>query len=316
MLALFPNCLEIRSLKSIAALVLLPIILTACSTMNINIPAIGAATDGARLPGKVIWHELLTDTPAETQVFYSELFGWEFENLRDEKINYLLIRNQGTLIGGMIDQTRLPTTADISQWVQLLAVSDITAAADLVKSQGGTIFTQPTSLGDRGLISVVADPQGGLFALLETPDGDPEDTEGIPMTGGFLWDELWTKDIDAAADFYSKLAPYQVETKNLGDADNSVSYRVLSSQTQRRAGIRENPIDGLPTIWVNYLRISDEHELNSILSKVESLGGEILVPATERPGGEKIAIIAGPSGAGIALQTWADDRTAIDVEVK
>jgi uncharacterized protein len=296
-----------------ASLVLIALLVTACSTMNINVPALDGSENGERLPGKVIWHELLTDTPAQTQQFYTALFGWEFEPLADERLNYLLIRNQGKLIGGMIDQTKLSTDADISQWVMLLAVADIAAATREVSSAGGTVFTPPTSLGDRGEIAVVADSQGALFALLQTRDGDPADSDETPAAGDFLWHELWTGDAEVAAGFYGKLAPYKIEQKTLGTTEASVDYRLLASGDKTRAGIRTNPFEGLPPIWVNYLRVSDAQALDSILAKVEALGGEILVPATLRPGGGKVAVISGPSGAGIALQTWSEEQTVVEL---
>jgi uncharacterized protein len=283
--------------------------LLSCTAMDINVPAISEGGDSARLPGKVIWHELLTDAPEQSRAFYSGLFGWEFEALADKRLNYLMIRHQGRLIGGMIDQTRLATAVDISQWVSLIAVTDIERAAASVDSAGGTVFTPPTSLGERGEIAVVADAQGALFALLQSPAGEPADNSSgqVPVAGDFLWDELWTGDIAAAGDFYRALAPYEVAAKAPGQGEIVVDYKVLSSQGRMRMGIRSNPVEGLPPIWVNYLRVEDAEQLEGILKRVEPLGGEILMPAVERPGGGSMAIIAGPSGAGIALQTWPDD---------
>jgi predicted enzyme related to lactoylglutathione lyase len=295
-----------------SSLLLVVLIATACSTTSINVPAIGGSADGGRLPGKIVWHELITDTPKETQLFYTGLFGWKFESLPDKGTNYLLIRHRGKLIGGMIDQNRLPTKADISQWVALLAVTDIAAATAVVSKSGGTVFTPPTSLGDRGKIAVVADPQGALFALLQTRDGDPADVDEIPPVGDFLWHELWTVEIDSAAAFYSKLAPYRMEHKRLGTVEESVDYLVMNTNDRKRGGIRENPFEGLPPIWVNYLRIANAEELDAILARVEPLGGEILVPAVRRPGGGSVAMIAGPSGAGVALQTWAEGETIVE----
>lgn len=294
--------------KIYASLLLVAVILTACSTTGVNMPALEGSVDGDRLPGKIIWHELITDTPEKTQRFYSELFAWEFEPLADNGVNYFLIRHNGEAIGGMIDQNKLPTKADISQWVALFAVTDIAQSAEQVANAGGTVFTPPTSLGDRGEIAVVADSQGALFALLQTRDGDPADQDKLPSAGGFFWHELWTGEVDSAVAFYSKLAPYRMEQKKLGTAEEPISYVVMNAQQHKRGGIRENPFKGLPPIWVNYLRIEDDAALDSILTKVESLGGEIVVPAVPRPGGGTVAVITGPSGAGIALQTWADDE--------
>lgn len=295
-----------------AVMLLVVLLVPACGTTDINVPAIDGAADGERLPGKIIWHELLTDSPEATQRFYTGLFGWEFEPVPDSRVNYRLIRHRGELIGGMIDETRLPNEVDISQWVVLLAVTDIEAATETVKASGGTVFTAPTSLGDRGHIAVVADPQGALFALLQTRDGDPVDIAGVPEVGDFLWDELWAEEIDGAAGFYRKLAPYELENKSLSAAQEIIDYQILSSNGRKRAGIRENPVENLPPIWVSYLRVADDDELAAILARVEALGGEILVPAVARPGGGSVAIIAGPSGAGIALQTWSDDQKIVE----
>ncbi|MBT7720431.1 MAG: VOC family protein [Halieaceae bacterium] len=291
-----------------ASLLLTAVVLTACSATGVSIPALEGSLASERLPGKIIWHELITDTPEQTQRFYTELFGWEFEPLSDKNINYFLIRQNGKAIGGMINQNRLPTKADISQWVALFSVTDIAAATDQVASSGGTVFTPPTSLGDRGKIAVVADPQGALFALLQTANGDPADTAEPASVGDFFWHELWTGDIDRAVTFYGKLAPYQMERRNLGTGNESIDYVVMQTQQQKRGGIRANPFKGLPPIWVNYLQIPDDAELDRILAKVESLGGEILVPAASRPSGGTVAMIAGPSGAGIALQTWTNEE--------
>jgi uncharacterized protein len=292
-------------------LLLAAIILTACSTVGVNIPALEGPADGSRLPGKFIWHELITDTPDKTQTFYSELFGWEFESLAGSGANYFMIRHEGKLIGGMIDQNKLPTQADISQWVALLAVSDIENTSRQVADGGGTIFTPPTSLGDRGEIAVVADPQGALFALLQTRDGDPVDSAKLPSSGNFFWHELWTDEIEDAVAFYGSLAPYQMEKITMGTQENPIDYVIMNSQAQERGAIRENPFEGLPPIWVNYLRVDNDEQLDGMLAKVESLGGEILVPAVDRPGGGTVAVIAGPSGAGIALQTWQDQRESV-----
>ncbi|MEP1594837.1 MAG: VOC family protein, partial [Halieaceae bacterium] len=186
----------------IAGLLLLACV-TACAVTGFNIPPVTDASASGRLPGKLIWQDLLTDTPDRTENFYSQLFGWEFEPLASG-INYTLIRHNGQLIGGMVDQNQLPNTADISQWVVAMSVTNVEKAVGVVASAGGTVFTPATSLGDRGDIAVVADPEGALLALLQTRNGDPVDsTSAKPGTGDFLWHELWTTDPAQASDFYN-----------------------------------------------------------------------------------------------------------------
>lgn len=285
---------------------LLTVLLLACvaGCTAINLPPVTDEPTDTRLPGKIIWHDLITDTPAATEKFYSELFGWEFESIGlgfgpIARANYKLIRHNGQLIGGMIDQNRLDTDADISQWVVLMSTENIDRAVSVIADEGGTVFTPPTLLADRGRIAVVADPQGALFALLETRDGDPVDRE--PAVNDFLWNELWAGDAPQAIAFYKRLAGYDVEEKAVTDDS---AYQFLSKDGIPRVGVLPNPVEDLAPLWSTYIRVEDPE---AITARVEALGGRVLLPVQDRELGGQVALIAGPSGAGFAIQTWQPD---------
>jgi len=305
-LAEYPKLIMIMSRITLVLVFLL--ITSACS--SIKLPAITDTPTNNSLPGKVVWHDLITDTPEESKRFYRELFGWQFEEIDTglgafSSINYTLIRLNGRLIGGLVDQTRLQTKVDISQWVSLISVADIDAAVDRLLAGGGKIITEPTDVADRGRLAVVIDPQGALFSLVQTNSRDPLDQDEIDP-GGFLWNELWTVDIDAAAAFYSQLAGYTPEDdpELQQAAEVKGNYRILQSQDHPRIGIMEIPLEGLDPIWVNYLRVEDAAALDAIADRVEELGGRLLLKPQDRDIGGRVALITGPSGAGIALQTW------------
>jgi len=101
------------------------LLVAACTSMNINLPSVTDSPTGERLPGKIIWRDLLTNDPAASPRFYGDLFGWTFENigtasnLKSDSA-YALIRHNGELIGGMIDTIALNNQDDISQWVVLM----------------------------------------------------------------------------------------------------------------------------------------------------------------------------------------------------
>ena len=285
--------------------------ISGCSSLNL--PAITEQTSNTQLEGKIIWHDLITDTPQLTQEFYQSLFGWEFEELSLAgglfgKVNYTLIRHNGKLIGGMVDQTKLQVQKDISQWVVLMSVKDIEKAVEEVNSSGGTVFSSVTDLGERGKIAIVADPQGALLGLLETKQGDPIDKDAVEF-GDFLWTELWTNDVSKATEFYQRIAHYQVKDRNIeAKKSQDKNYRVLKSQGKARVGIMANPVENLTPLWVSYIRVKDAETLEAMVAKVESLKGEILLAPQDRAIGGRVALIAGPSGAGIALQTWPEKR--------
>ncbi|UTF59164.1 VOC family protein [Gilvimarinus sp. DA14] len=284
----------------LAALVLL----AGCAQTQVNLPALEGASS-ARLPGKVIWHDLISATPQASQRFYGELFGWQFEQLTFNtsifsSASYYVISHQGRVIGGMVDQADLNAEGNASQWVVVLASDNIDQSAAAVEANGGTLLGPVFDLQERGRMAVAKDGQGALFALLQTPNGDPADRSQIP-TGDFLWNELWTSNVSQAGHFYRTLAPYQLDAHNLGDGHD---YTLLKAQQKPRAGIVKMPVQGIPPTWVSYVRVADAAELDAILAQVESLGGKILLPAEDRIAGGRAALIAGPSGAGIALQTW------------
>ena len=110
------------------------LLMVACATTNIDLPPVTDTPTGERLPGKIIWRDLLTHDPQGSQKFYGELFGWDFESIGGaaglgSDSAYALIRHNGELIGGMIDTVALDDRNDISQWIVLMSVGDIDAAA-------------------------------------------------------------------------------------------------------------------------------------------------------------------------------------------
>ena len=277
--------------------------LSACAAIKPNLPAVTDAPASLRSEGRIIWHDLLTTTPAESRKFYGDLFGWEFERPAagigfGADDSYLLIRHDGNLIGGMLDANVLNQDGNISQWISVMSVNDIDAAVERATTAGGEILTAPTDVGSRGWMAVVAGPDRAIIALLQTRLGDPGETE--PGINEWLWNELWTDDVEKASAFYAELAGFAVEDATVDGADQT--YRLLRSGNEPRAGILPNPFAGELPVWVSYIRVEDPA---AITARVAALGGTVIVDAQPRPIGGELAVIAGPSGAGVALQTWS-----------
>lgn len=285
------------STRWIPAATAVALALAGCASSNLDLPAVTDAPTGQRLAGKIVWHDLLTHTPEASRRFYGELFGWEFDGTTGQD-GYTVIRHNGRPIGGMIDTRKLNGRDDISQWIAVMSVDDVDAAAVRFEAAGGSVLTPPTELERRGRLAVVADAEGALLALLQSRSGDPADR--APELGDFLWDELWSREPASAQAFYADLAGFEADSVAAGGGE----YRVLRSQARPRAGILPHPLEGLGPVWVSYLRVADPA---AITQRVEGLGGRVLVDAQARRVGGQAAMIAGPSGAGIALQTWPLD---------
>jgi uncharacterized protein len=276
----------------------------ACGTVNPHLPAITDAPTGQHIAGKIVWHDLITHTPEASKRFYGELFGWEFEDLglefgRGRAINYTLIKHDGHLIGGMIDanQFKRPNPAQLSQWVVVMSVADVDAAVAAARTAGGKVLTAPADVAERGRIAVIEDPQGARAALLTTRDGDPPDR--MPRMGDFLWDEVWTGRVASALDFYAGLAPVKRGARQLASGRE---YHYVEAGGVPRYGVIANPLEGLKPTWASYVRVED---VGAVTARVAALGGKVLVEPRARDLGGQVALIADPSGAGIAIQTWS-----------
>ena len=114
--------------------------------------------------GAMCWNELVTADAAAAKAFYSALFGWEFSG--DD--HYIQISNRGRSNGGMIQMdTMLPC------WMVYFHVPDIDAGIQRVADLGGAITVPKQEIPGGGWWSVVADPAGAHFYIIQVLKPDP-----------------------------------------------------------------------------------------------------------------------------------------------
>jgi uncharacterized protein len=260
---------------------------------------------GELLAGKVIWHDLVTPDLEAEKRFYSGLFGWRF---RDVGAGYSVAYNQGEPVGGIF-QRPLPSGSQRQPlWLSFLAVSDAGNVARTAEQNGAKLLAGPRSHPNRGEQAVLSDPEGAMFAVLASSNGDPADY--LPSIGDWIWSAVLVHDPDQEAAFYQKVFHYEVFDISEGEP----LQVVLASQDYARATIRPlvHGSRGRPR-WLGFVRVADAR---SAASNAKSLGARILVePRTDRHGG-RIAVIADPSGAPLGLMEWNANRTRSAQEPK
>ena len=112
-------------------------------------------------PGALSLNQLNTSDPEAAQRFYTELFGWRFEQVSETPPYWGVYRGERTNAGMM----PLPPGAPApSHWLAYFGIDDIDAAADQIGSTGGTVMVPPQEVPG-GRILVAQDPQGAVFAL-------------------------------------------------------------------------------------------------------------------------------------------------------
>ena len=119
--------------------------------------------------GEICWRELTTGDSAKAKEFYEGLLGWELEQSKlAHPIEYPEIHVEGKAIGGIMQMTEdwgdpLPP----SHWMTYIAVDNIDETVEKIKQFGGSVCVPPFDAANVGRISVVNDPAGATFSVIQ-----------------------------------------------------------------------------------------------------------------------------------------------------
>jgi uncharacterized protein len=263
------------------------VVITGCATLLPKVPPLGS--EGTILPGKVVWHDLVTPDMNKARNFYAGLFDWSFEELSD---GYTLARHNGRLVAGI---AKLDRSGRSSNWLPLVSVPDMDRLLTEATVAGGKIILKPFDLPDRGRVAVLRDPQGAAFGVVQSSHGDPPDHKAD--INEWLWNEVWTDDIPSAVTFYQTVGGYRLAEKTVGD----IQYRYLEREGQPRVGLLDKPSPQIGNTWVAYIRVAD---VDATVNKAKALGGNVLMAPTAAVRNGTVAVIADPNGAGFVVQEW------------
>jgi uncharacterized protein len=122
-------------------------------------------------PGCPIWHELTSpDLPAATR-FYSDVLGVSWESMPMETgDDYTCLMVEGRPVGGAF-----PPAMDgfPPHWEVYFNVVDADAATATAQELGGRVLQAPWDVAGVGRISLLQDPNGAVFGLLQNPPEGP-----------------------------------------------------------------------------------------------------------------------------------------------
>ncbi|RJF38231.1 VOC family protein [Pseudoalteromonas gelatinilytica] len=258
--------------------------LTGCQLTSSELPAI--SNSGTKNSGHVVWHDLITPNLAQSQAFYSSVFGWQFQAVND---SYTLASLDGKLIAGMAE---LDNKQNASHWLSLISSIDIAAVSEKTIKAGGKVLVSSTEIKGRGTIAVLEDPQGAVFSLINTVNGDPATEQ---TDNGWIWQEVWSDNPEQSKAFYQSLGNYSAQSKPL----NNGNYSYLALNGTPAIGFVKKPDTEIGNTWVNYIKVAD---VDATLLKVTAAGGLVLMAPNDKVRSGSVAIIRDPAGAGIVIQ--------------
>ncbi len=118
--------------------------------------------------GEICWRELATKDLGAALEFYSKLFGWTLTQTKVTEMEYKEIQIDDVAYGGMmaIDENWGPTPPP-SHWSCYVAVTNADETAEKIVQNGGSIKVPPFDAPGVGRMSMVMDPSGANFAIIQ-----------------------------------------------------------------------------------------------------------------------------------------------------
>jgi predicted enzyme related to lactoylglutathione lyase len=247
-------------------------------------------------PGTFCWVELGTTDGEAAKKFYTELFGWGFN---DHEVGpgmvYTMLTLNGKDVGALYQMPPDMTAQGIPpNWLSYAAVTNADESAAKAKKLGATLLKEPFDVMDVGRMAVVQDPTGAVFALWQAKAHEGAGIVNIP--GAFCWNELATTDTAKDADFYTGLFGWGKDVQNFGPME----YTMFSNEGKPAGGMFAitPEMGGIPPHWLVYFAVND---CDATVQKATDLRATTMKPADDIPGIGRFAILQDPQRAVFAV---------------
>ena len=219
--------------------------------------------------------------------------GWSKDEMNMGPLGtYTMFKHGEKAASGMMksESPGVPT-----HWLVYVGVDDVDATAKKIAELGGKILVPPTDVPDMLRFSVAMDPQGAAFGVTHAigPMPEPAPTDESPAAGTFCWNELHTKDTDAASKFYAEVFGW---TGKYGE--DPMKYWHWQNAGKDIGGMMKLMMPDVPPNWLAYLATDD---VDASALRVTQLGGKVMMPALDIPKVGKFSVVADPTGGVFAL---------------
>jgi predicted enzyme related to lactoylglutathione lyase len=254
-------------------------------------------------PGTPCWVELagIPDLDAG-ESFYRDLLGWEIpEQPNSAQLGgYRRAQLNGKDVAGA---SPVMQDGQPCEWNTYVSVTDADATVAKVREAGGTVIVEPMDVMGMGKMAIFTDPTGATCGLWEP--GTFVGSEVVNEDGGFGWNELGTRDVAAAREFYGQVFGWTVEEQEMPGMG---TYNVWKDGEHVRGGMADvSAMPGEPpSSWLVYFTVPDA---DAAAETTKAAGGQVLNGPFDIPVG-RVAILMDPQGAMLAVMAPTDETRA------
>jgi predicted enzyme related to lactoylglutathione lyase len=237
--------------------------------------------------GAPSWVDLGTTDVAGGLRFYTELFGWDSQDLGEEAGHYTMLTKEGRLIAAM----STATDPGPPRWTTYINVDDIKAVAERVEAAGGKVVFGPMDVMTAGKMLILSDPTGAFLAAWQA--GDHKGAQLLNEPGALAWTELSTSDLGRAKAFYGDVFGW-AWGGGPEYSEAEVAGRAVAGAMPRPEQL---PAE-VPDHWLVYFGTAD---VDGDAERAQDLGATLQAGPMDIPGTGRFAVLTDPQGAAFAL---------------
>jgi predicted enzyme related to lactoylglutathione lyase len=255
--------------------------------------------------GTPSWVDLMSPDIEASKAFYSAVFGWEGTDSHDDGGNrvYTNFTQDGQLVAGLGILPQEMIDAGIPpMWSTYIATDDVVATVEKAVQAGGQVAVPAMDIMDQGRMAFITDPTGGAVGLWQA--GAHKGAELVNEHASLSWNELNTRDVEGAMEFYRQVFGYTYDPTPMGP--DMPPYQVMQVDGQPVAGI--NTLSGpgmeqVPVHWGVYFTVDD---VDATLQTATGAGARVVMGPEDTPFG-RFAVLHGPQGETFNLITPPDE---------
>lgn len=249
-------------------------------------------------PNTFCWVDLATSDAEAAKKFYAELFGWEaVDTPAGEGMTYTMLNLNDKPVAALYKMSAEQEKMNIPpNWASYVSVEDVGATMKKVAELGGEVIMDAFDVMESGRMGLLKDPTGAFLGVWEPKKHVGAAYKNVP--GSLCWNEIGTRDIGKAIQFFAPLFGWTAISQQMGDMLYT-SFRTEESMVGGMYSLPDN-MKEVPPHWLPYFSVVDCDES---AKKVAELGGNIIMGPTHIPGVGNFAVVQDPQQAVFAIIT-------------
>ncbi len=225
------------------------------------------------------WVDLMTRDPGRAITFYEGLFGWtHIDQPTPMGPPYTQFFKDGQLVCGLSPMMPGVPEQVGAFWSSYVLVEDADAVAAKVEAAGGQVQMPVMQVMDQGRMAMFSDPSGASVGIWEP--GTHEGADVFNKPGSLTWNELQTRDIEAALPFYADVFGWEW-ADGPDDGYHVANLPAKPEDDKSNAGAMSTPPgvpDEAPNVWLVYFAVAD---CDTSMAAAQALGAQVFLPAMQ-----------------------------------